>query len=96
MEKKLGKTLNGLKIAIFGMTFKADSDDIRDSLSFKIKKKLEQKLATPILVDPFLEGMCPADEALRISDGIILGVPHSAFRQIKPSIPSVDCWDFWD
>ena len=83
LEEKLGKSLNGLKIAIFGMTFKADSDDIRDSLSFKIKKKLEQKLAVPVLVDPFLEGMCPPEEALKIADGIILGVPHSAFKGIR-------------
>lgn len=95
LEKKLGGALNQKTIAIFGMTFKIDSDDIRDSLSFKIKKKLEQKLATVLTVDPYLAGMCPADEALRKAHGIILGVPHTAFREIRPAVPFVDCWNAW-
>ena len=94
LEKKLG-SLNGRKIAIFGMTFKVDSDDIRDSLSFKIKKKLEQKLAVVLPVDPYLEGMVSIDDALATADGIILGAPHTAFKDIRPTVPFIDCWRLW-
>lgn len=95
LEHKLGGNLNNRKIAILGMTFKADSDDIRDSLSFKIKKKLEQKLAVPLTVDPYLPGMCSIEDALDQAEGIILGAPHTAFKDIRPKIPYVDCWAFW-
>lgn len=95
LEKKLGGSLNQKTIAIFGMTFKVDSDDIRDSLSFKIKKKLEQKLAIVLAVDPYLADACPIDEALKKAQGIILGMPHTAFRDIRPNVPFVDCWNAW-
>ena len=95
LELKLGGSLTNRKIAIFGMTFKADSDDIRDSLSFKIKKKLEQKLAVPMPVDPFLPGLCSIEDALNSAEGIILGTPHTAFKDIHPNVPYVDCWSFW-
>ena len=96
LERKLGGSLNGRKIAILGMTFKGDSDDIRDSLSFKIKKKLEQKLAVVLPVDPFLEGLYSVEEALSMAEGVILGAPHTAFKDIRPKVPYVDCWAFWE
>ena len=44
MEEKMG-SLKDKKIAILGMAFKANNDDTRESLSFKLKKVLEMKMA---------------------------------------------------
>jgi UDP-N-acetyl-D-mannosaminuronic acid dehydrogenase len=95
LRQKLGGSLAFKKIAILGMTFKANSDDTRDSLSFKLKKQLEQNLATVLCVDPYLEGMVPLEEALEEAEGLILAVPHDAFRNIVPKVPYVDCWNAW-
>jgi UDP-N-acetyl-D-mannosaminuronic acid dehydrogenase len=53
LEKKMG-SLEHKKIAVLGMTFKANNDDIRESLSFKIKKLLEFKMAVVLITDPYL------------------------------------------
>ena len=65
-------------------------------MSFKIKKKLEQKLAVVLPVDPYLEGMVSIENALAEAEGIILGAPHTAFRDIRPTVPFVDCWRLWE
>ncbi|GHS94864.1 UDP-N-acetyl-D-mannosamine dehydrogenase [Planctomycetales bacterium] len=94
LEKKLGG-LAGKNIAILGMTFKANNDDTRESLSFKIKKLLEFKMATVPTHDPYLSDSTPLDECLRVADGIILGTPHREYKSLRPTAPFVDCWGFW-
>ena len=94
LESKIG-ALKNKKIAIFGMTFKADSDDVRESLSFKIKKILESKMVIVLCVDPYLEKTEPIAKALEIADGLILGVPHREFFNLVPRKPFVDCWGIW-
>jgi len=42
------------RIALLGMTFKANNDDTRESLSFKIKKMLEFRIAKVITHDPYM------------------------------------------
>lgn len=93
LKKKLG-TFAGKKIAILGMTFKANNDDIRESLAFKIKKILVQQLATVLPSDPYLPDTCPLEEALEQADGVILATPHEAYRNICIEKPLVDCWNF--
>ena len=44
--------LSGLKIAVWGLSFKADTDDIRDSASIEIIKLLLKKNATIVCYDP--------------------------------------------
>ena len=44
-------------VAILGMAFKSESDDKRDSLSYKLKKLFEveaKKVCAPILTSPML------------------------------------------
>jgi UDP-N-acetyl-D-mannosaminuronic acid dehydrogenase len=94
LEKKMGP-LAKKKIALLGMTFKANNDDTRESLSFKIKKLLEFKMAAVIMHDPYLEGMAPLNEVLAAADGIILGTPHNEYKDIPINVPFVDCWGFW-
>jgi len=95
MSQQFDGDLRQRKIAILGMTFKADNDDTRESLSFKIKKLLEFRMAEVISSDPWLPDTCPLEEALAQADGIILGVPHKEYLTIFPQQPFVDCWGIW-
>jgi UDP-N-acetyl-D-mannosaminuronic acid dehydrogenase len=94
MEQKLG-VLKGKRIAILGMTFKADNDDIRESLAFKIKKVLEAKMAHALPSDIYLANTLPLNQALEQCDGVILGVPHREYVNLEIVKPFVDCWGVW-
>jgi len=87
------------RVAILGMAFKGDSDDIRDSLSYKLKKLLEVECKEVLCTDPFAPDpeLVPLDEAVRQAEVIVLGAPHSVYRDLQ--IPSgkvvVDIWNYW-
>ena len=94
LEKKMG-TLSGKNIALLGMTFKANNDDTRESLSFKIKKLLEFEMAHVMAHDPYIPSSPLLEGVISKADGIILGAPHREYKDITPKVPFVDCWDFW-
>ena len=91
------------KVAILGMTFKAGSDDIRNSLSFKLKKQLERNDYELVLVDPYLEGYSDIKN-MQGSDAVILMTPHKEFSNLQAIIDLVandeclyvDIWGFWE
>jgi len=93
LEKKMG-SLKRKNIALLGMTFKANNDDTRESLSFKIKKQLEFKMAHVFTHDPYISTSIPLEDVLKEADGIILGTPHKEYKDIVPNVPYIDCWDF--
>jgi len=95
LEGKMGGSLKGRKIGVMGLAFKADNDDTRESLSFKVKKLLEIKMAKVLVTDEFVPGTLPLRKFLAEADGIILGVPHSAYRKLRIRKPFVDCWGCW-
>jgi len=94
LERKMG-TLKNKKVALLGLTFKPNNDDIRESLSFKIKKELEFKMAKVIMVDPYIEGTVSLNEAMKKANGFILGTPHDEFKALNMKKPFIDCWNFW-
>lgn len=90
------------RVAILGMAFKADSDDTRNSLSFKLKKQLENANYHVVCVDPNVAGQQPV-EALAGADCAILMSPHRQFRDLQAVVKAigndgcvlVDIWGFW-
>ncbi len=95
LEKKMDGSLKGKTIALLGLAFKPDNDDTRESLSFKVRKLLELKMAKIVLCDPYVAGTTPLRTALKQAEGVILGVPHAEYRSLKLKVPSVDCWGVW-
>ena len=91
--------LSTRRIAILGMAFKADSDDFRESLSYKLRNLLLVEAAQVLCTDPYVpdDKLVPLKEAIDNSDVVILGAPHTVYRDLK--IPSekivIDIWNFW-
>jgi UDP-N-acetyl-D-mannosaminuronic acid dehydrogenase len=89
--------LEGLKVGILGMAFKADIDDIRDSLSYKLGKILRFQGAKVLYSDEFAKDstFIPKEQLVVSSDVVIVGVPHSAYRTlaVPPVVEVVDLWN---
>jgi UDP-N-acetyl-D-mannosaminuronic acid dehydrogenase len=88
--------LSKKKVGILGMTFKADIDDVRDSLSFKLGKVLRFNGAKVYYSDEYAKNpdFVSKEELVKESEIIIVGVPHSAYKEFN--IPKdkevVDLW----
>lgn len=95
LKRLMNGSLKNKKIAILGMTFKANNDDIRESLAYKLKKILEMEMAYVIESDPYIRDTIPLQQALKEADGILLGVPHDEYLSLVVRKPFVDCWGIW-
>jgi UDP-N-acetyl-D-mannosaminuronic acid dehydrogenase len=86
-----------MTVGLLGMSFKADSDDIRSSLSYKLKKMLQFRAGRVLTSDPFVTNdaeLLPLDEVIERSDLLILSAPHSVYRQLDTgATPLVDVWN---
>ena len=100
---KLEKDESIESVAILGMAFKANSDDTRNSVSFKLKKQLEFRGYDVRCVDPHVPGYDDWS-ALEGVDALVLMTPHKEFADLagvmqrvkNPEALVVDIWGFWD
>jgi UDP-N-acetyl-D-mannosaminuronic acid dehydrogenase len=85
------------RVGILGMAFKAESDDIRESLSYKLGKLLRFHGAQVAYSDEYAEDptFVSKEELVASSDVVIVGAAHHAYRQLH--IPAkttvVDLWN---
>jgi UDP-N-acetyl-D-mannosaminuronic acid dehydrogenase len=96
MLKRSRADLEAETVGILGMAFKAEVDDGRDSLSYKLKNLLELEARAVICSDPYLHepGTVTADELVDQSDVIIIATPHNAYKQLDfRAKPVVDVWN---
>lgn len=92
--------LKSLRVGILGMAFKAESDDIRSSLSYKLKRVLEFRAKEVLTTDPYVSSLTDStlsslDEVLAKADILILATPHAAYRAVQTEKPMIDIWNFF-
>jgi UDP-N-acetyl-D-mannosaminuronic acid dehydrogenase len=89
--------LRRMTAGILGMAFKADNDDPRDSLSYKLRKLLSLECQRVVCSDPYVcdDSFISAEDVIAKSDVIFVGVPHTVYRRL--SIPArVKVMDIWN
>jgi len=88
--------LADLRVGILGMAFKGESDDIRSSLSYKLKRILEFRAKRVLCTDPYVTvdpDLRPLAEVLAEADLLIIGAPHRAYRKLVTDLPVADVWN---
>ncbi len=72
-------------IGLMGVAFKAETDDIRDSLSIKLINKLEKMRLKVIYTDEYYldKKIFSLKEFIKKCNVIIVGVPHKKYKKIK-------------
>lgn len=76
----------GKKIGVLGKTYKANVDDIRDSLAIKLIEELKiKKGAEVISYDPYTTNFSTLQDVLD-SEILILAVNHSAFNNMNEDV----------
>ena len=90
------RDLSKLSVGILGMAFKADIDDTRDALSYKLGKILRFYGAKVFYSDEYAKDptFISKEKLIKSSDIIIIGVPHSAYRGLVISGKKqlIDLW----
>ena len=87
--------LRGRRIGLLGMAFKAESDDPRASLSYKLRKLLLWQGAEVLCTDPFIvdSRFSPLEQVLKKAEIIVIGAPHRLYRTL--SLSERDLVDIW-
>ena len=95
LEKKIN--LKNKTIGIMGLSFKADIDDIRDSLSIELINYLKKRKFNFVYNDPYYidQNNTKIKELIEKSSVIIVATPHKIYKKIK--IPKkkkvIDIWN---
>ena len=88
--------LEELTIGLMGMAFKANVDDTRSSLSYKMRKMLSLYAKRVITTDPFVTTdptLLPLAQVVSESDVLVLCTPHAAYEKLDlKGKPVFDVW----
>jgi UDP-N-acetyl-D-mannosaminuronic acid dehydrogenase len=91
-QVELGRCTAG----ILGMAFKAESDDPRDSLSYKLRKLLALEARAVLCTDPYVRdpSLVPLERVLAEADVLFVATPHERYRGLPPPAGKlvIDIW----
>lgn len=96
--KKLSGSLFGKKITVLGISFKAGSDDLRNSPSVKLVDILNNLGANVIVHDPYVKNTSDAEMAFKSPELIIIATNHKEFKNYKDIMiqsPASLIYDVW-
>jgi UDP-N-acetyl-D-glucosamine/UDP-N-acetyl-D-galactosamine dehydrogenase len=89
---KANKQINGAKVAIFGVTFKENCPDVRNTKVVDVVKELEEYGVDVKVVDPQADkedlwreyriNLCEVED-IKEMDAVIFAVPHDEFKAIQ-------------
>ncbi len=98
-QLKHSRDLSEKTVGILGMAFKAESDDPRESLSYKLKKRLEIEAKNVLCTDSNMEdkNLLPIEKVIEQSDIIIVGAPHKEYKDLNLTGKEViDVWNMYN
>jgi UDP-N-acetyl-D-mannosaminuronic acid dehydrogenase len=77
--------LKGMKVGLLGMAFKAEIDDGRGSLAFRLRKLLTFHGAEVLCTDEYLQAddFFSLEDVLKDAALFIVGVPHGRYRTLE-------------
>jgi UDP-N-acetyl-D-mannosaminuronic acid dehydrogenase len=83
-------------VGILGTAFKAESDDIRSSLAYKLKRILTFKARRVLCADPYVAtdpDLVSQEELLASADLVIIGAPHRRYATLDIAAPVIDVFN---
>ena len=88
----LEKSLSGMRVAVLGLSYKPDVDDLRESPAIEVAHLLRQAGADVRAYEPFkkdaqIEGVFTVptlEEAVQDADAVLLMVAHQLFKELLP------------
>lgn len=83
-------------VGILGMSFKANSDDTRSSLAYKLRRILAFRARKVLCSDYMVRNdsrLIDEGVLLNESDVVIIGAPHSRYKELKIDKPVIDVWN---
>jgi UDPglucose 6-dehydrogenase len=97
LAEELVGAVSGSRIAVLGVAFKPNSDDVRDSPALDVARRLHdagahvsvfdpEANATAARIAPDLDYVADAETALRGADAVLVLTEWTEFRQLDPAV----------
>jgi UDP-N-acetyl-D-mannosaminuronic acid dehydrogenase len=84
--------LTEMTVGILGMAMKANNDDPRDSLSYKLRKVLLMECKEVLCTDPYVadDRLVPLAEVIDQANLLIVATPHDCYKGVPFPQPVID------